>query len=64
MYYPSSFPTSKLPKNIICNISYPIFLSEPMEDGDVGGEANEDYVYCGPNQGQAVRNHITQTYFS
>ena len=35
-----------------------------MEDGDVGGEANEDYVYCGPNQGQAVRNHITQTYFS
>lgn len=36
-----------------------IFLSEPMEDGDVGGEANEDYVYCGPNQGQAVRNHIT-----
>ena len=41
-----------------------IFLSEPMEDGDVGGEANEDYVHCGPNQGQTVRNHITQTYFS
>lgn len=41
-----------------------LFLSEPMEDGDVGGVANEDYVYCGPNQGQAVRNHITQTYFS
>ena len=47
---------------VLHNIS--IFLSEPLEDGDVGGEANEDYVYCGPNQGQAVRNHITETYFS
>ena len=41
-----------------------IFLIEPMDDGDVGRETNEDYVYCAPNQGQAVRNHITQTYFS
>lgn len=25
---------------------------------------DENDVYCSPNQGQAVRNHITQTYFS
>lgn len=41
-----------------------ILLSEPMEDGDVSGEIDEHDVYCGPNQGQAVRNHITKTYFS
>ena len=40
-----------------------ILLSEPMEDGEVSGEINEN-VYSGPDQGQAVRNHITQTYFS
>ena len=40
-----------------------ILLSEPVEDGEDGREI-ENNVYCGPEQGQAVRNHITQTYFS
>lgn len=39
-------------------------LNEPMEDGDAGDEMNVGDVYCGPDQGQAVRNHICQTYFS
>lgn len=35
----------------VCVVLYNIviFFSELMEDGDVGGEVNEDYVYCGFN---------------
>ena len=39
-----------------------IFLSEPMRDGDVGGEANQDYVYSGPNQGQTVKLHYSNLF--
>ena len=39
-------------------------LNEPMEDGDASDEMNVGNVYCGPDQGQAVRNYICQTYFS
>ena len=42
-----------------------ILLNEPMEDGEVDDEMNDiDDVYYGPDQGQAVRNHICRTYFS
>ena len=39
-------------------------LEGPMKDGEVEDEMNVNDVYHGPDEGQAVRNHICRTYFS
>lgn len=36
-------------------------LNEPMEGGELDDQINKGVVYCGPEQGQAVRNHNCHT---